>query len=67
MNIFALKEIIEQYETITIQTKQITIKNLNEDKIYCAPRGLIRLTINSNEDVFVHIDDIKAVYGKNRR
>jgi len=58
--------IVAEYETIAIQTMQITINDLNKDKI--KPIGdVLRLTVNSKEDVFINIKDIKAVYGKNRR
>lgn len=54
------------YESIAIQTRQITVKDLNRDKIELFG-GLLKLTINSNEDVYINVKDIKAIYGKNRR
>lgn len=58
--------IVGLYESISIQTRQITVKDLNKDKIELFG-GLLKLTINSNEDVYINIKDIKAIYGKNRR
>ena len=66
MNMGQILWIVAEYETIAIQTMQITINDLNKDKI--KPIGdTLRLTVNSKEDVFINIKDIKAVYGKNRR
>ena len=66
MNMGQILWIVAEYETIAIQTMQITINDLNKDKI--KPIGdVLRLTVNSKEDVFINIKDIKAVYGKNRR
>lgn len=59
--------IAELYESITIQTRQITVKDLNRDKINVEFGRLLNLTINSKEDVIIDVKDIKAIYGKNRR
>lgn len=67
MNLMILSEIIEMYEKITIQTRQLTVKDLDDSKISFISSNLLRLTINSKEDVFISIKDIRAVYGKNRR
>lgn len=67
MNLMILSEIIEMYEKITIQTRQITVKDLDDSKISFLGSNWLRLTVNSKEDVFISIKDIRAVYGKNRR
>lgn len=67
MNLMILSEIIEMYEKITIQTRQITVKDLDDSKISFIGSDGLRLTVNSKEDVFISIKDIRAVYGKNRR
>ena len=66
MNLGAILWIVAEYETVAIQTMQITINDLNKDKI--KPIGdMLRLTVNSKEDVFINVKDIKAIYGKNRK
>lgn len=67
-NVLSMGEVLwitGMYESITIQTRQLTIKDLNKEKI--VPYGrLLRLTVNSKEDVFILPSDIKAIYGKNK-
>lgn len=59
--------ILSKYETISIQTMQITINDLDKDKIEFITPSILKLTVNSKEDVFIKTRDIKAIYGKNRR
>lgn len=66
MSVGDVLDIAQLYESIGIQTRQVTVNNLNTNKIEYNGNLLI-LKINSNEDVIIDVKDIKAIYGKNRR
>ena len=66
MDIKTIAELLNHYETISIQTRQITVKDLTKDKIKYFEEYLV-LTINSKEDVIINVNDIKAVYGRKKQ
>ena len=66
MSVGNVLDMAQLYESIAIQTRQVTVNNLNINKIEYLGNLLI-LKINSNEDVIIDVKDIKAIYGKNKR
>lgn len=67
MNKKQIIDIIKEYNLVSIQTRQVTLNDLNMNKIDFISDNLMKCTIRHNEDVFINTKDVKAIYGKGRK